>query len=62
MAMQMIRLAVGPALAASFISEGVYKNVNLIGASLLVISLILILPPVVIHAGIYKNTVYSLEI
>jgi MFS family permease len=49
-AMQMIGLAVGPSLAATVISEGVYINVNWLGAALFVISLCLILPPVFVQA------------
>jgi uncharacterized membrane protein YhaH (DUF805 family) len=49
-AMQMIGLAVGPSLAATVISEGVYINVNRLGAALFVISLCLILPPVFVQA------------
>jgi len=46
-AMQMIGLALGPALAASLITEGVYINVNLLGAGLFLASLVLILQPVI---------------
>lgn len=45
-AMQMIGLAIGPGLAASVISEGNYINVNWLGATLFVASLLLILPAV----------------
>ena len=48
-AMQMIGLAIGPYLAATVISEGVYVNVNSLGIALFVLSLLLILPPVVIQ-------------
>ena len=46
-AMQMVGLAIGPYLAASVISEGVYINVNLTGALLFVAAWLLILPPVI---------------
>jgi MFS family permease len=49
-AMQMVGLAVGPGLAASVISEGDYINVNMLGAALFVVSLVLILPPVLAQA------------
>lgn len=49
-AMQMVGLAFGPSVAASFIEEGDYINVNLIGAGLFVLSLLLILPPVLLQA------------
>ncbi len=49
-AMQMIGLAIGPYLAATVISEGVYVNVNSLGIALFLLSLLLILPPVVIQA------------
>lgn len=52
-AMQMIGLAVGPFLAASVITEGVYINVNWFGAGLFVLSLLLILPPVLKQASTY---------
>lgn len=45
-AMQMVGLAVGPALAASVISEGQFINVNVLGACLFVLSFFLILAPV----------------
>jgi hypothetical protein len=50
-AMQMIGLAVGPGLAASFIGEGDYINVNWLGAGLFVLSLLLIVPPVIAQAS-----------
>ena len=53
-AMQMMGLAVGPSLAASVISEGVYVNVNWLGAGLFVLSLLLILPPVLAQARGYR--------
>lgn len=46
-AMQMVGLAIGPYLAASVISEGVYINVNRAGALLFVAAWLLILPPVI---------------
>jgi MFS family permease len=49
-AMQMIGLAVGPALAATVIEDGTYANVNTLGAALFLVSLLLILPPVMSHA------------
>ncbi len=49
-AMQMVGLAIGPGLAATVISEGDYGNVNLAGALLFVVSLVLILPPVLVQA------------
>ena len=49
-AMQMIGLAVGPGLAASVISEDDYINVNMLGAALFVVSLVLILRPVLAQA------------
>ncbi len=49
-AMQMVGLAIGPALAASVISEGEYINVNWFGAGLFVLSLLLILPPVLMQS------------
>ena len=49
-AMQMVGLAIGPYLAASVISEGVYINVNLTGALLFVAAWLLILPPVIAQA------------
>jgi len=48
-AMQMIGLAIGPYLAATVISEGVYVNVNSLGIALFLLSLLLILPPVIIQ-------------
>ena len=49
-AMQMVGLAIGPYLAASVISEGVYINVNRAGALLFVAAWLLILPPVIAQA------------
>lgn len=49
-AMQMLGLAVGPGLAASVIGQGDYVNVNLLGAGLFVLSLLLVLPPVLAQA------------
>ena len=49
-AMQMVGLAIGPYLAASVISEGVYINVNLAGALLFAAAWLLILPPVIAQA------------
>ena len=46
-AMQMIGLAIGPGLAASVIGTGRYVNVNILGAALFVLSLVLVLPPVI---------------
>ena len=55
-AMQMLGLALGPALAASFITEGVYINVNLLGAGLFMASLVLILLPVIEQQKIFVAT------
>ncbi len=55
-AMQMLGLAIGPALAASFITEGVYINVNLLGAGLFMASLVLILLPVIEQQKIFVAT------
>lgn len=49
-AMQMIGLAFGPGLAAGVIDGGNYVNVNILGAGLFVLSLLLILPPVLSYA------------
>ena len=49
-AMQMVGLAVGPYLAASIISEGVYINVNWAGAALFILAWLLVLPPVIAQA------------
>ena len=54
-AMQMIGLAIGPGLAASVISEGSYGNVNRLGATLFVISLVLVLPAVLSHLKTSKS-------
>jgi predicted MFS family arabinose efflux permease len=48
-AMQMLGLAIGPYLAATVITEGVYINVNWTGAALFVAAWLLILPPVLVH-------------
>lgn len=48
-AMQMVGLALGPGLAATVISEGEYLNVNILGAGLFVLSLLLIAPPVLVQ-------------
>jgi predicted MFS family arabinose efflux permease len=49
-AMQMVGLAIGPYLAASVITEGVYINVNRAGALLFIAAWLLILPPVLSQA------------
>ena len=49
-AAQMIGLAVGPALAAMVIGENDFTNVNVLGAVLFVVSLVLMLPPVIAQA------------
>lgn len=49
-AMQMVGLAIGPALAASVITEGEFLNVNWLGAALFLLSILLILPPVLMQA------------
>lgn len=54
-AMQMVGLAVGPYLAATVITEGVYINVNWVGAGLFLASLLLILPPVLAQARQWKT-------
>jgi predicted MFS family arabinose efflux permease len=55
-AMQMIGLAIGPGLAASFIDEGNYVNVNWLGAGLFVLSILLIVPPVLSQARLHAQT------
>ena len=55
-AMQMVGLAIGPYLAASIITEGVYINVNRAGAALFVIAWLLVLPPVVTQARQWHTT------
>jgi len=55
-AMQMIGLAVGPALAAAVISEGDFTNVNWLGAALFLLSLVLILPPVMAQATMSQKS------
>jgi MFS family permease len=50
-AMQMVGLAIGPALAAAVISEDSFINVNRLGAALFILSLALILPPVLTQAS-----------
>ena len=56
-AMQMLGLAIGPYLAATVITEGVYINVNWTGAALFVASWILILPPVLAQAKQWRAAV-----
>ena len=56
-AMQMVGLAIGPALAASVISEGEFLNVNRLGAVLFVSSFALILPPVLTQARSFGGAV-----
>ncbi|MBS0611740.1 MAG: MFS transporter [Proteobacteria bacterium] len=48
-AMQMVGLAIGPALAASVITDGHYAPVNWIAIGLFVVSWLCILPPVLIQ-------------
>jgi len=48
--MQMVGLAIGPALAAAAIGDGQFVKVNILGAALFVLSLALILPPVLTQA------------
>ena len=55
-AMQMVGLAIGPGLAASVISEGIYSNVNWLGATLFIASLALILPPVLAQARLFSGS------
>lgn len=50
-AMQMVGLAIGPALAAAVLSEDSFTNVNRLGAALFILSLALILPPVLTQAN-----------
>jgi MFS family permease len=50
-AMQMLGLAIGPALAAAVISGDNFGNVNMLGAALFALSLVLILPPVLAQAS-----------
>ena len=45
-AFQMLGLAIGPAIAATVISDGDYSNVNFLGMGLFTAALVLILPPV----------------
>ena len=45
-ALQMLGLAIGPALSALVISPGDYSNVNLLGMILFALSLACIAPPV----------------
>ena len=59
-AMQMVGLAVGPGLAASVIGHGEYVNVNLLGAGLFVLSLLLVLPAVQAQAKSLGAAVPSL--
>lgn len=49
-AMQMVGLAIGPALAAAVIGDGQFVKVNILGGALFVLSLALILPPVLTQA------------
>jgi MFS family permease len=60
-AMQMLGLAVGPALAASVISEGEFLNVNRLGAMLFVLSFILILSPVLAQSKLTSVPVSKAE-
>lgn len=60
-AMQMIGLAIGPFLAASVISEGEYQSVNQLGATLFILSFVLILPPVLAQAKLHVNEVATVE-
>ena len=60
-AMQMVGLAVGPFLAASVISEGEYLRVNQLGATLFVLSFLLILPPVIAQSKIHHDEVATAE-
>ena len=46
-AFQMLGLAIGPAIAATVISDGDYSNVLFLGMGLFTTSLVLILPPVI---------------
>ena len=55
-AMQMVGLAIGPYLAASIITEGVYINVNWAGAGLFLLAWILVLPPVIAQAKQWQAT------
>ena len=57
-AMQMIGLAIGPGLAASLISEGVYVNVNWLGAGLFILSFLLIVPPVLSQASRHSRAAH----
>jgi hypothetical protein len=50
-AMQMVGLAIGPAMAAAIISEDSFVNVNRLGAALFLLSLALILPPVLTQSN-----------
>ena len=54
-AMQMVGLAIGPGLAASVITAGDYVNVNATGAVLFIASILLVLPPVAVHARRYRE-------
>lgn len=53
-AMQMLGLAIGPALAASVIRPGDYGNVNRLGMALFAVCLALILPPVLRQARLAR--------
>jgi hypothetical protein len=48
-AMQMLGLAIGPALAASVISPGHYAYVNWLALSFFALSWVCILPPVLVQ-------------
>ena len=60
-AMQMLGLAIGPYLASTVISEGVYINVNWTGAALFVAALVLVLPPVFAQARQWQAAVTARE-
>ena len=60
-AMQMLGLAIGPYLAASIITEGVYLNVNWAGAILFIASWLLILPPVLSQARQWNTATAAAE-
>ena len=51
-AFQMLGLAIGPAIAATVISDGDYSNVNFLGMGLFTAALVLILPPVIKHKSL----------
>ena len=56
-AFQMLGLAIGPAIAATVISEGDYSNVNLLGIGLFAAALVLIIPPVMKQKTLAASTV-----